>query len=295
MIIFNASYDAFFVGDRMILIMPDNYDQIIENVNLYDGLILSIEKYSVNVRYQINLDEIKRICKDFHDKDIFVSINKNIENEEIEEVENILLELNNCNIKGVFYSDVSIVTYKDKLNYELVWAQEHLVTNYETINYWKQFGVNYAYLSSDITKDEMISIKNNTKVNLICNLFGYTSMFVSKRHIVNNYLDKFSINNKSKLFFLKKEGKEYPIVDKNYTSAFSNNIFNGIKEYYNINPSYYVCNGFLIENTKFSKVLSLIGNINVNNVEKIYDDVNKMFDNIDTGFLYNETISKVKK
>lgn len=295
MIIFNASYDAFFVGDRMILIMPDNYDQIIENVNLYDGLILSIEKYSVNVRYQINLDEIKRICKDFHDKDIFVSINKNIENEEIEEVENILLELNNCNIKGVFYSDVSIVTYKDKLNYELVWAQEHLVTNYETINYWNQFGVNYAYLSSDITKDEMISIKNNTKVNLICNLFGYTSMFVSKRHIVNNYLDKFSINNKSKLFFLKKEGKEYPIVDKNYTSAFSNNIFNGIKEYYNISPSYYVCNGFLIENTKFSKVLSLIGNINVNNVEKIYDDVNKMFDNIDTGFLYNETISKVKK
>ena len=285
MIIFNASYDAFFVGDRMILIMPDNYDQIIENVNLYDGLILSIEKYSVNVRYQINLDEIKEICKKFHDKDIFVSINKNIEND----------ELNNCNIKGVFYSDVSIVTYKDKLNYELVWAQEHLVTNYETINYWNQFGVNYAYLSSDITKDEMISIKNNTKVNLICNLFGYTSMFVSKRHIVNNYLDKFSINNKSKLFFLKKEGKEYPIVDKNYTSAFSNNIFNGIKEYYNINPSYYVCNGFLIENTKFSKVLSLIGNINVNNVEKIYDDVNKMFDNIDTGFLYNETISKVKK
>ena len=65
MIIFNASYDAFFVGDRMILIMPDNYDQIIKNVNLYDGLILSIEKYSVNVRYQINLDEIKRICKVF--------------------------------------------------------------------------------------------------------------------------------------------------------------------------------------------------------------------------------------
>ena len=92
MIIFNASYDAFFVGDRMILIMPDNYDQIIENVNLYDGLILSIEKYSVNVRYQINLDEIKRICKDFHDKDIFVSINKNIENDELEDVETILLQ-----------------------------------------------------------------------------------------------------------------------------------------------------------------------------------------------------------
>lgn len=295
MIIFNASYDAFFVGDRMIIIMPDNYNQIVENVNLYDGLILSIEKYSVNVRYQLNLDEIKKICKNFQDKHIFVSINKNIENDELEDVENILLELNHCNIKGVFYSDVSIVTYKDKLNYELVWAQEHLVTNYATINYWNQFGVNYAYLSSDITKDEIINIKRNTKVNLICNLFGYTSMFVSKRHIVKNYLDKFSVNNKSNLFFLEKEGKIYPIIDKNYTFAFSSNIFNGIKEYFNINPSYYICNGFLIDNTKFSKILSLISNINVNNVEKVYNDVNKMFDNIDTGFLYNETISKVKK
>ena len=295
MIIFIASQDAFFVGDRMILIIPDNYNQIIENVNMYDGLILSIDKYSVNVRYQVSLDEIKQICKEFNNKEIFVSINKNIENDELSDIENILMELNKCNIKGVLYSDVSIVTYKNKLNYELVQAQEHLVTNYETINYWNQFGVNYAYISQDITKDEIIDIKKNTRVKLFCNLFGYTSMFVSKRHIVKNYLNKFSIDNKNDLFYLKKEGKIYPIIDKGYTSAFSNNIFNGIKEFYNIKPSYYVCNGFLIDNTKFSKILSLIGNINVNNVDKIYNDVNKMFDNIDTGFLYNETISKVKK
>ena len=72
MIIFIASQDAFFVGDRMILIIPDNYNQIIENVNMYDGLILSIDKYSVNVRYQVSLDEIKQICKEFNNKEIFV-------------------------------------------------------------------------------------------------------------------------------------------------------------------------------------------------------------------------------
>ena len=279
----------------MILIIPDNYNQIIDNVKYYDGIILSIEKYSVNVRYQLNLNDIKKICNKLKDKDIFISINKNIENDELDDVENILLELNNYNIKGVLYSDVSIVTYKDKLNYELVWAQEHLVTNYETINYWNDFNVNYAYLSSDITKAEIIDIKKNAKSKIICNLFGYVSMFVSKRHIVGNYLDSFSIDCKGELFYLRKEGKIYPIIDKEYTYAFSNNIFNGIKEFFNINPNYYVCNGLLIENDKFSKVLFLIDSINEENVEQVYDIVNIMFDNIDTGFLYNETISKVKK
>ena len=68
-----------------------------------------------------------------------------------------------------------------------------------------------------------------------------------------------------------------------------------IIDFFNINPNYYVCNGLLIENDKFSKVLFLIDSINEENVEQVYDIVNIMFDNIDTGFLYNETISKVKK
>lgn len=279
----------------MILIIPDNINQIMDNIDLYDGLILSLEGFSVNARYTLTLDEIKDIRSKLDKKDIFVSINKNIENNELNDLEKILLELNNININGVLYSDVALVTYKDKLNYDLVWAQEHLVTNYETINYWNSFGVNYAYVSSDLNINEIKDIVKNSKCKLLVNLFGYQSMFVSKRNIVDNYLKYFKLDNNSDVYYMKKEGKTYPIVDKNYTYAYSNNIYNGIKEYFNIKCDYYVVNGFLIDNEKFNKVLSIIGNLSLKNVEKSDLQIVDMFSNIDTGFLYQNVVSKVKK
>ena len=279
----------------MILIIPDNINQIMDNLDLYDGLILSLDGYSVNARYTLTLDEIRDIRSKLEKKDIFVSINKNIENDELDELEKMLLELNNINIKGILYSDVALVTYKDKLNYDLVWSQEHLVTNYETINYWNSFGVNYAYVSSDLNINEIKDIVKNSKCKLLVNLFGYQSMFVSKRNIVDNYLKYFKLDNNSDVYYMKKEGKTYPIVDKNYTYAYSNNIYNGIKEYFNIKCDYYVVNGFLIDNEKFNKVLSIIGNLSLKNVEKSDLQIVDMFSNIDTGFLYKNVVSKVKK
>ena len=279
----------------MILLMPDNVDQIKDNTKYYDGVILSIDNFSVNSRYTLSINEIKDIIKIIPNKEVFISINKNIENNELDELESILLSLNELNIKGVLYSDVALVTYKDKLNYDLVWAQEHLVTNYETINYWHDFGVNYAYLSSDLNINEINIITKNTDVKLMANIFGYQSMFVSKRHIVKNYLNNFNIKDNSKIHYMQKEGKTYPIVDANYTYVFANNIFNGIKEYYNMNVDYYVVNGFLIDNEKLTKVLSIIGNITKENVEDSSLQVMDIFTNIDTGFLYKDVVSKVKK
>ena len=275
--------------------MPDNVDQIKDNTKYYDGVILSIDNFSVNSRYTLSINEIKDIIKIIPNKEVFISINKNIENNELDELESILLSLNELNIKGVLYSDVALVTYKDKLNYDLVWAQEHLVTNYETINYWHDFGVNYAYLSSDLNINEINIITKNTDVKLMANIFGYQSMFVSKRHIVKNYLNNFNIKDNSKIHYMQKEGKTYPIVDANYTYVFANNIFNGIKEYYNMNVDYYVVNGFLIDNEKLTKVLSIIGNITKENVEDSSLQVTDIFTNIDTGFLYKDVVSKVKK
>ena len=279
----------------MIMIMPDNINQIMDNIDLYDGLILSLDKYSVNSRYTLSLDEIKDIITKLDNKDIFISINKNIENNELDDLEKILLELNSLNIKGVLYSDVALLTYKELLNYDLVWANDHLVTNYETINYWNSFGVKYAYLSSGLNINEINSITKKSKCRLFVNLFGYQSMFVSKRHIVKNYLDNFNINSNSDVYFMKKEGKTYPIIDKNYTYAYSNNIYNGIKEYFNIKCEYYVVNGFLIDNINFTKILSIIGNLSLENVEDSALQINDIFTNIDTGFLYQNVVSKVKK
>ena len=38
-------------------------------------------------------------------------------------------------------------------------------------------------------------------------------MFVSKRHLVKNYLECFNLKDDSDLHYLEKEGKKYPILD----------------------------------------------------------------------------------
>ena len=214
-----------------ILTIPSTLDEIKKTKDIVDGFIIGIKDMSVNMNLEI--DDLS-ILNEIKDKDIFISINKNIHNTELDKLKQILKDLNNYKIKGVLYSDVALVNLskKFKLNYDLVWSSEHSVTNYNTINYYNSLGVKYAYLSSDITIEEVKEIKKNTKSKLLFNIFGYLPMFVSRRHIVKNYLNYFNLNDNSTINYIEKEDKVYPIIDnKTHTSVYSNNILNGIKAY----------------------------------------------------------------
>ena len=219
-------------------------------------------------------------------------------NNDLDSIKNILIELNKYNIKGVLYYDVAVLNIYRKLNlnYDLVLATEHATTNYNTINYWNSFGVNYAYLSSDITEEEMVTISKNCKAKLMTTLFGYLPMFVSKRHIVKNYLEYFNLQDNSTVNYIEKEGKTYPIIDNDIgTSVYSSNILNGIKSVLNIDLEYIVLNGFDIELEKFIDVINMFKNVDKYNVIEYYDKINSMFSNIDEGFLNTKTIYRVKK
>ena len=70
----------------------------------------------------------------------------------------MIVELTKMNIKGLIFYDLSILNIVKELNLSipLVIAQDHLITNYNICNYYHEKGVEYAYLSSDITKDEIV-------------------------------------------------------------------------------------------------------------------------------------------
>ena len=277
-----------------ILIYPKNIEEIEKTKNLVDGSIIGIKDMSVNANMYI---ENLSILKDIN-KDIFISLNKNMHNSDLDKLKAILIELNNYNVKGVLYYDIAVLSIYNELdlNYELVWAQEHLTTNYNTINYWNSFGVKYTYVSSDITEEEIIDISENTKSKLIVNLFGYLPMFVSKRHIVNNYLEYFNLNDDSSVNYMEKENKTYPIIDNDIgTSVYSANILNGIKTSLNIAVDYIVLNSFCIEIDKFISVIEMFKSVNKDNVFDYENKINNMFENVDNGFLNTKTIYKVKK
>ena len=277
-----------------ILIYPKNIEEIEITTNIVDGYIIGIKDMSVNANMYIDDLSILNNIK----KDIFVSLNKNMHNSDLDKLKEILIELNEYNIKGVMYYDIAVLSmYKSlDLNYDLVWAQEHLTTNSATINYYHNVGVNYTYLSSDITEDEIIEISKNTKSKLIVNLFGYLPMFVSKRHIIKNYLEYFKLDDNSSVNYMTKESKTYPIIDNNIgTSVYSGNILNGIKTSLNIDVEYIVLNSFGIELNNFISVIEMFKSVNKDNVLEYEDKINNMFPNVDNGFLNTKTIYRVKK
>ncbi|MBR6690814.1 MAG: U32 family peptidase [Bacilli bacterium] len=280
-----------------ILTMPSNLVEIEKTINLVDGFIIGIKGMCVNTNYCIDINNLD-ILNTINDKDIFICLNKNMHNKDLEVVKNILIELNKYNIKGVLYYDVGVLNIYNSLglNYDLVWSQEHLSTNYNTINYWHSFGVNYAHISSDITEEEIIKITEKSNAKLMVNLFGYLPMFVSKRHIIKNYLEYFNLNDNSNINYMYKENKTYPIIDNSIgTQVYSNNILNGIRTSLNIDVEYIILNSFNIKLDKFIDVINLFKTADKDNIDKYNEKINNMFTNVDYGFLNTKTIYRVKK
>lgn len=285
------------------IVIPQSIEQIQDLINLSDGFIIGIQNLSVNLPCYFTIAQLKQIielCGNYN-KYIFVSINKNIHNSQLAELTDNLKILSNLPINGVIFYDIAIVNLNKKLDLKLnlIWHQEHLVTNYYTINYWHQNGVYGSYLSSELTMEEISKIKNKTNCPLMMNVFGFIPMFTSKRPLVKNYLSKFNLEDDSKINYLEKESNIYPIVSDEVTTVYSNNILNLVQEIDTLSMleiDYFIFNSFNIPDDIFKEIMVLFEKINKENKKEIFDKINMLLNyKIDTGFLYKNTVYKVKK
>lgn len=257
-----------------ISVIISNLKEAKEIKDIVDAYLIPLKDLSINYPNTFDMEDIKYI-KNF-DKEIYVFINKNIHNNELDKLKEALKEIDKLNINGIIFYDIALVELKKELNLktELVWFQEHLSTNYATVNYWYDKEVKYAYLSSELTKREIYEIRKNTKSKLFVNMFGYIPMFTSRRHLVDNYINTFNIKEKGNKIY--KEGKYYNINDtENGTTVYSDYILN-IKE--DIDADYLVFNSNMIDE----------------DIKEIIKDYKNNKQKEETGFLYQETIYKVK-
>ena len=264
-----------------------------------DAILLGIKDLSVNLSDTFTIEEIESLLPKLKENNIelFISLNKNMHSKDLDKLKDTLLVLDNLDIEGIFYYDISVLKLHEYYNLKtkLVWSQEHLTTNYSTMNYWYNEGVSFAYVSAELTLDEILLIRKNTNIKLIVPIFGYLPMFTSKRNLINNYLEYFNIDDKSNKYKIKKEGKEYTIVNNIYgTVVYSANILNGLKEFEILernNIDYVTINSFDISDDILTKVLELYSTRSYFSDEAIEE----LIENVDKGFLYKETIYRVKK
>lgn len=283
------------------LIIPKSFSELTKLIDIVDGFIIGIKDLSVNLPTFFSINEVEKIVNLCNDKkrEIFISINKNMHNSDIDLLKNTLINLSKLNIGGIMFYDISVLNINKELNLNLnlIWNQEHLVTNYNTINFYRLLGVDGAYLSSELSLEEIKKIRNNTNCSLFINVFGYIPMFTSKRPLVNNYLKTFDLKDISKINYLQKENNLYPIVSEGTTTIYSSKICSYILEmpYFKDNFEYLIFNSFNIKDSDFEKVIEIYNNLK-NNCKENFNKLNLLLNyNCDTGFLYKETVYKVKK
>lgn len=268
--------------------------------------LFGLKNYSVHYP-ELTLEEIKELSKE---SELFIAMNKNIFNEELEEVERLLIELEKTNIKGIFFYDLAILSMvrRKQLALDLVWNQTHMVTNYNTCNYYFEKGVKCGLIANEVTLEEIIEMKKKTKMQLIVQIMGYPSMSHSRRMLISNYFKSMGKAKQKEQYTLQDHTNpenDYLITeDKTGTSLFFGKIINGTKalpELIRSNLDYGLLDTSFIPMDTSLQVLELFNEIKEKveigddiDLEKYLEKTASLIGD-STNFFYQKTIYKVKK
>lgn len=269
--------------------------------------LLPLRDFSVEYSKYYSLAEIKKVREKYPKIELFISINKNIMNEEIDSLKNILIQLDNLNIKGIFFYDSALIRLmkKLKLNISLVWAQTHMVTNYNSCNYYYDNGVEYAMLSKELRLDEVKEIISKARTKSIIELITKPSIAFSKRHLVTNYYTNINEEAKDEVTINEKISDTDLIVRENRDGStfIKNSILNGfsiLDELMDTNLSYILIKEDYIDHDLFIKIITNLvyylnnyKEMNTLEKEKFIKNQEELLGN-DTGFFFRKMIYKVK-
>ena len=285
----------------MELVVSINSKELDKYLKFTNSFIIGLSNYSINY-YELTIEEIKNILKKYSNINLFIAINKNIFNEDLIILEKNLKELSKLKIKGILFYDLSVLSIvkRLKLNIDLVYNQDHLVTNYNIVNFYSDLGCKYSYLSSDITSLEMEEISSKTKVNLMALFIGHIVISHSKRKLVSNFynhINKKNIETINMLSLKNEDSKYYVIENEIGTNVLTKEILNGSRAFVSLKEKlqYAILDNNLIDDKVFLLVLKLFKEnleLKINDKEFV-QKVTNLIGNYE-GFFYTKTIYKVK-
>ena len=252
------------------------------------GYILGIQDFCWCFDKTFSITELKNILK--KTDNVFACLNRVIYEDELEDYKNLLLELDELNLKGIIIGDLAALTYN--LKTPLILDQMHLNNSYLSINHYYNNDNCGCYLTNDITLEEINEIRKNTNATLLKDVFGYLHLSTSARKLVSNYLSHFKIKDKSDINYIKENNSndEYIIKEDDFgTHILSGKVLDLFEEKDEIDVDYLVINSYLLEENVVKNIIEAY----VNNDKSKIESVRKVI-KTQKGFINRKTIYKVK-
>ena len=247
------------------------------------GVMLYIDKLSVNSSFYISIEELENI--DLKNKKLFLVMNKLMHNKDLDMVRDVLYKIKDMDVKVLFY-DMAIYNISKEYGMldKLVIYQDHLNASIDSNNFYYDLGIKGSFITSDITLEELIDIKKNSKMDIYFMGYGYAPIFYSRRYLIKNYLkfiDKEDMIGEYSI--VSDMGIEYPICEEEYgTTIYSDKVINLINYLdYLESIDYIVMNSNLILDDEFDLMVDKF--VNKEKIDDCY-----------LGFFNTKTIFKVK-
>ena len=267
-----------------IIVKPNKEEDIKKIVKLdVDGIILPLKDMCVGSSFFMTLDSI--IDLKIINKEKIILINKIMHNKDLELLKEILIKLKDSDIKKIIFYDLAVYTLFKELdcnNIELVIGQEHLNRSSNSNNFYNELGINYSYITSDITIDEIKEIRSNTNMKLLYTVYGRLPLFCSRRYLISNYLEYINKEKHNSNYYIKNRDDNLYISEEDNATLIYSDIVNLINK---------------IDELDFIDYLVL----DFNNINEYKDIINKFKNKIKDGeeyylgFYNTKTIYRVKK
>lgn len=171
----------------MRLIVHVNTEGLLEKIQDKDvDIAVGIEYYSSRSFLNLSYDRLKQLKMN-----TYVFLNRLYDQKEIEGLKEVLTKLMDCGIKGIIFQDFGILNMAMEMNvnYDLIYSSDTLTTSHASINTLAMFNVKGAMLASQLHYDEIVSICNESVVDIIVPIHGKMYISHSKRNLLSNYFE----------------------------------------------------------------------------------------------------------
>lgn len=158
-----------------------------------DAVYVGGQKYGLRANAtNFSIEELKEGCHFAHQlgKKVYLTLNIVFHNQDIEKVEQYISEVVETGIDAFIVSDPFIISYI-KNNYpqvEVHLSTQNSTTNYKTIEYFKNEGIDRVVLARELSKEEIKEIIEKTAVDTEVFIHGAMCTCFSGRCALSNYV-----------------------------------------------------------------------------------------------------------
>ena len=181
--------------DRIELLSPAGDIERLKVTLLYgaDAVYIGGQKYSLRANAtNFSLEEIKEACDFAHylNKKVYLTLNIVFHNEDMDGVEEYIKDVVDAGIDAFIVSDPFIISHI-KNNYpqvEVHLSTQNSTSNYKTIEYFKNEGINRVVLAREVQLKDMKEMIEKTGIDIEVFIHGAMCTCFSGRCALSNYV-----------------------------------------------------------------------------------------------------------